>query len=309
MKRFLLFAAIVAWFGSDGARGQTTQIAPDCFFYVSYTVASNTITNVNGQSTSNGRWPQAGYNNGNNGCVAWTVTYYDSDNSALTALSLAFESAPDNAGAAGSWGSFVGTIISGINPNTSNTNAFTTFTGYNKWVSVNLSGLTGTGNVQVYAYGCRSLTCAPLVTAATGGGNVTIVAPLGQTTMSASIPVTVASDQSPLGELLSCSSSAEVPLSGTGYTEIVAGTAAQVIHVCKVFVTSAATGTPSVNTFSIARATVSTCASPTEMVLAAGVTGIDSDYGGALRSAASQSICVSETVANSDKVTITYAKY
>jgi hypothetical protein len=73
-------------------------------------------------------------------------------------------------------------------------------------------------------------------------------------------------------------------------------------------VTSSTGGSPNVNTFSVARATVTTCASATELLSAAGVTGFDLDWGGALRTAASQSICISETVANGDKVTISYQK-
>lgn len=105
-----------------------------------------------------------------------------------------------------------------------------------------------------------------------------------------------------------CTNTAIVTLSGTGYNEVVAGTASQTIQVCKVFVTSATGGAPVVNNFSIARATVTTCASPTELFAANSVTGLDTDWGGGLRSGSSQSICISESVANSDKVTVLYSK-
>jgi hypothetical protein len=110
-------------------------------------------------------------------------------------------------------------------------------------------------------------------------------------------------------QYVGCNLTAEVALSSTTYTEIVAGVASKVINVCKVLVTSSSGGNPTVNTFTIAKATVTSCASATELVNAAGITGIDSDFGGALKSGASQSICVKEATAQSDKVTITYSIY
>jgi len=309
MRRLFLLLSV---FGAC-LSAQTTQpvyVQPDCAFYFSL--------------TTNTRFPPNGYDNRHNGCVTWAVTIY---NSGYAPVSLEIDSAPDNgSGAPGAWGAFAGAVVAGVNPLVSTTSDFTALSGYNPWISV-INGSTGAGTLTGFAYGFR----VPPQTYTSGGlaSNVTIVGPLGQALMAASIPVVIASDQSAVGvnlkqigganahsdtagnlyNFLACPNSAEVPLSGTGYTEIVAGTAAQVIHVCKVFVTSAATGAPTVNTFSVARATVSTCAGATELVSAAGVTGIDSDYGGALQSAASQSICVSETVANSDKVTITYSKF
>jgi len=106
-----------------------------------------------------------------------------------------------------------------------------------------------------------------------------------------------------------CPLSVDVALSGTGYTEIVVGTASQVIRICNLFVTSVSAGAPTVNTFTVASATITTCASPTELLLAGGVTGLDSVFNGTIRSASGASICVKEATANSDKVTISYVKY
>jgi hypothetical protein len=104
-----------------------------------------------------------------------------------------------------------------------------------------------------------------------------------------------------------CASSAEVALSGTGYTEIVAASGSTVIRVCKVMVTSASSGTPVVNTFTAA---FGTCASsPTEIFNLAGITGMDSDFPGALRGASGTAFCMKESTANSDKVTVLYARY
>jgi hypothetical protein len=107
-----------------------------------------------------------------------------------------------------------------------------------------------------------------------------------------------------------CVSSTEVALSGTGYTQIIALSGSTIIRLCKVFVTSSSSGNPSVNTFTLAYGTGSNCAAGTaELQNAAGITGLDEDYSGALRTASGNAFCVKEAVANSDKVTVTYVQY
>lgn len=314
--RFLLFAFLYAWFGRDGALGQT----PDC--------------KINFTFTATGRQPAAGFTNGTPsepGCVTWTIVYYSTG---FSALSLRLDSAPDASGVAGSWGAFGGTTLAGTNPQTTTTQNYFVGQGYFPWMSVNLTTVTGTGSIKGTAYGWKvpsqPYTSATITPAGTQDVNLIQVGgaaiALGQAAMAGSIPVVVASDQTnlpanlkavggtnipalngALPTLLGCPNSSDVALSGTGLTEIVAGVGGQTIYVCKVFVTSVSAGNPTVNTFTISRGTVSSCASPTQLALAGGVTGIDSDYGGALRSGSGQSICVSESVANSDRVTITYA--
>lgn len=104
-----------------------------------------------------------------------------------------------------------------------------------------------------------------------------------------------------------CTSQATVTLSGTSATQIVAGTAAQTIRVCKIFVTSAAAGAPVVNTFTVSTGTCA--AAPTTLLIGAAITGLDSDFGGALRSSSGGALCLAESTANSDVVTVTYVKY
>jgi hypothetical protein len=82
-----------------------------------------------------------------------------------------------------------------------------------------------------------------------------------------------------------------------------------VIHVCKVIISSATGGSPNVNNFSLVSATITTCAGTTELFALNSVTGMDTDWGGALASAAGKSLCFSESVANGDKITISYVKF
>jgi hypothetical protein len=279
--------------------------------------------------------PTLGYPN-TNGCVYWTLFY---KSTGFTILHLELDSAPDASGVAGTWAAFTGTLEGGtINPATNIVGGYilaqANSAGGAPWVSMKLDTLTGSGTVTAFAYGYKQNPFGS--TAAAIAANVTIVGPLGQALMAASVPVVIASNQSAvpvtfsgtadenikqvggvnvpalngsLGTLLGCPSQASVALSGTGYTEIVIGTAAQVIHVCKIFVTSGAANAPVVNTFTVASATITTCAGPTVLPVGTGITGIDSDFGGSLTSVSGASICVKEAVANSDVVYITYAKF
>lgn len=339
LRTFLFLSCIYAWFGLDGARAQsTTRIAPDCAVPFSF--------------IATGRLPAAGFPAGSSqtGCVGWVVVY---SSTGFSALSLRLDSASDSSGSAGSWGAFSGSSITltgcgSTNPMTTTTQNCLSINGYNPWVSVNLTAVTGSGKITGYLYGCRIDHCAALFQAAGGGGatsNVNLIqvggasVALGQAAMAASIPVVVASNQTAIpvtntpsgtqdvnltkiggnnthtdtqGNLynfLGCTSTVETTLSGTGYNEVVAGTAAQVIHVCKVFISSATGGSPNLNNFSLVSATITTCAGTTELFALNSVVGIDSDWGGVLASAAGKSLCFSESVGNGDKITISFAKF
>jgi len=371
LKLFLLFSCLYAFFGRDGAHGQTTTVSADCIIKFSFAVGAAPV-----------RVPATGFPNKVPSvqglpCGTWVMSYQAP--TTVSAISIELDSGPDTAGAPGSWGAFSGTVIAtAANPllTASLPGSFLVRQNVPAWVSVRLNSATGTGTITGAAYGWV-LPPAVYTTSSGTGSNVTIVGPLGQALMASSIPVVIASNQSSLpvtvtfpstqdvnvkqinghtaleggvnggqgvGGLaasgaadagnpvkvggsngtndynlkvdsqgnnygfLGCTNTVEVPLSGTGYVEIVAGTALQTIQICKVFVTSAAAGAPVVNTFSIASATITTCAGTTELYSGAAITGLDSDWGGALRSGAGKSICVSESVANSDKVTISYSK-
>lgn len=328
--RFLLFSAILAWFGKDGASGQVTQIAPDCQIRFSIDV-----------TTAPARVPSTGFSNKTRQCGTWILSYQGP--ATVTGISLRLDSATDTAGAPGAWGAFSGTTVTGANPIITTPNSFFVGQGNPAWVSVDLVSAVGTGTITGYAYGWvippqiyasttvvipanQSVNVAQVNghTTQEGGTNGSLAVG-GQAAAGAAVagnPNLIAGKdgsgnvqdfatdtQGNNYSFLACPNTADVALSGTNYTEIVAGTAAQVIRVCKVFVTSVSAGAPVVNTITVASATVTTCAGPTELFLGGGITGMDTDWGGALRSASGASICVKESVGNSDKVTISYAKF
>lgn len=95
----------------------------------------------------------AQFDNRNRGCTTWAITY---NSTGFTALSLAFESAPNASGVPGAWVNFAGTITSGINPNTAITQNTSAFDGYFPFIRATLSGLVGSGTVTGIYYGWRS---------------------------------------------------------------------------------------------------------------------------------------------------------
>lgn len=133
MKRFLLILLALA--ASAWAQQQQPSQArkPDCLLYFTLT-----------QSTLN----SAFISNATVGCYTWSVSYISNGFSGET---VTVQSAPDASGVPGTWTTFVGGAGSptvGTNPMTAITYSSVQLLGYNPWVRVNLSGLTGTGTVQ-----------------------------------------------------------------------------------------------------------------------------------------------------------------
>jgi len=136
---------------------QLVATQPDCIMFFHFTASGQT------SPTS----PNAGFSNLTNGCTTWNVSYA---NTGFSAITLAFQSAPNVSGIAGTWGTFAGgTLLAGINPNTNTTGAFTWLTGYNPWVRVALTAATGTGEVDGAVYGYRIPSAG-----ATGTGTQTV---------------------------------------------------------------------------------------------------------------------------------------
>ena len=265
---FLFVVACAVW-------SQQTSTTPD----VQSSGASFAFTGNGDSSALSARSTSAGQP-----AVAWRVTYEAP--ATVTGVTVTLQGAPDNgSGAPGTWVTFAGTSDEGTNPlSTLTTGAFNVRPGttgvYYPWVRIDLSNYAGSGTVNTKVLGYRGTNPAP--------------------------PASGSSGPSPLPTISPCNTTAQVALSGTGYTQIIAGSSTKVIYLCKVFVTSVAMAVPVVNTFTYA---FGTCAgSPTAFLTGGGVTGLDEDFDGGAQSAASAAFCVKETVANSDLVTVVYAQ-
>lgn len=245
------------------------QGQPDCSIFFNF--------------TASGRFPLGGFNAGalQTGCVGWILTYYSTG---FTALSLRLDSADDSGGTPGAWGTFAGTVnpnggCASGNPLTAITHGCLIMTGANPWVSVDLQSVTGTGSITGYAFGCRPDHCSAFFSAGGGGG------PSGPP----------------------CNLSIEVPLSGTGYTQIIPASGTTAIHVCNVIYSSSTMAvTPVVNSFSLAFGICT--GTPTEAFGLGGISAYSDNFAGTLISPAGAALCAKESVANSDKLTVTYSQ-
>ncbi len=141
-----LLMRFIIWFGLGTVPtllGQfTPPLQPDCAIPINMVTTGVTVS----------------FDNRFKGCISWTMTY---DSQGFSALSIAVQSAPDAGGTPGTWVTFAGTILAGVNPNTSTTQAATFFgtlaaTDFQPWVRANLTSITGSGSVTGWLYGYRT---------------------------------------------------------------------------------------------------------------------------------------------------------
>ncbi len=127
--------------------GQTQQpVPPDCVVPFFFTVTANVVN----APTS---FPQPqGFYNGTVACTTWEIEY---GQVGLSALSLLVQSAAPATtgvpGTPGTYGAYAGTIVTGVNPNTSTTPVQTFFSNGTVgiiWIQVTLSTATGTGSIE-----------------------------------------------------------------------------------------------------------------------------------------------------------------
>lgn len=172
-KPFLpLFIAvgIATFLPAQRARSQQPN-PPDCIF---------TFT-----TTAIGNFPNAtGLDNHVNGCVTWTMQV---NSTGFTALSVTFQSAT-GATAPGTYGTYSGTVVTGVNPivatdGSANVTQFANKTVDTPWVRVNVAGLMGVGTINGVLYGYKtgysaggaSGTCATLAGDITGTCAATVM--------------------------------------------------------------------------------------------------------------------------------------
>jgi len=177
---------------------------PDCIVAFSFTAPGQTSPLA----------PQNGFDNRENGCNVWSLTY---SVSGFASVNISLQSAPNNAGIPGTWVTFAGqTVFAGSNPNTNLvTNTLAQVSGYQPWVRVSLNSAGGSGVVTGSLYGWKIPSAEPGQGGGGGGGNVTITEPIGQTDMAASVSVVIASDQSDVPENLTTVGGSPIALGQT----------------------------------------------------------------------------------------------
>ena len=197
------------------------QVNADCLIQFNITTSGGTVPAT------------GGFANGVIGCNSWQIQYW---NNGFGSLTLAVQSAPNtsttpNTCTPGSWSTIGGTLTFGVNPNTNTTGASSLIQSYGTnfaaCVRVALTAATGSGNVTGVLLGYRAAGSAG--TAVTNSAvNATIVSPLGQTNMAASVPVVLPNNQ------ISGALFTHQNLSGSGNTQLVAASGSTKIYVLEV---------------------------------------------------------------------------
>jgi hypothetical protein len=134
------------------------NVIPDCLVYFDFTADASS----------------AQFDNRFIGCKTWYVAY---TSTGFPALTLTFQSAPDNNGAPGAWVAFAGAVLEGVNPNVALTQGSTIMYGYYPWQRITLTGsVAGAGRrIRGTFYGYRQ---TPVATVVFGAG-ATVIADQG----------------------------------------------------------------------------------------------------------------------------------
>jgi hypothetical protein len=321
-KLLLIFAFVVAC-----SQAQTVNALhqPDCIIAFNFTA-----TGVSSAS---------GFDNRFIGCSGWSIQY---SNYNFSPVSVVLQSAPNNNGVPGTWVTFLGQSIcnGGSNPSTSTTVSAAWLSGYNPFVRVSAT-LTGTGVVSGVAYGWKdpALVCAAVTATFTPSGtqNVNLVQVAGVSVVTggvggsqgvgglAAAGAAVAGNpnlvggsdgtdvrdlstdtQGNLNSRSMCNQQALFNLSGSGNTQIVAGTASEQIRVCTI---AFSTATP--EDVKLTSGTASNCGSSTADVtgLFKSVNAIALDMGGALTAPSGASLCINQSAAQALGGVITYSVF
>ncbi len=161
-----------------------TQVNPDCpvvSIGLTLTAGSGATITVPGGN---------GFDNRVIGCQTYTLQYVATASSgSLTGITF---QAAGGAATPGTFSAFPGTVSTGINPNTSNTGAISTFstgctsssacTVANAWLNVLITRGTFVGNIQLVVYGWKNGSAKAGGGGGGGGGGPTIAGTLNQIT-------------------------------------------------------------------------------------------------------------------------------
>lgn len=301
------------------------NVTPDCLIFYDFT--------DNGSS--------ANFDNRFIGCKTWYVAY---TNTGFPAITLTFQSAPDNNGVAGAFVAFAGTVVEGVNPNVAITQASTIMYGYFPWTRITLSGaVAGAGRrLRGTFYGYRQVPVATVImsaalaavtanqgTAAAAAGRWPVylsdgVNPVGTTAN----PLRVAGAVTPTDGFSNaggaqtiyplrfngttwdratvCTSRTAIALAGAGNTEVIAAVGAARIRVCHLSLSFQAAVD-----VQLTEGTGANCAAGTANItgLYEDVLSMALDLDSPLIGTASQALCVNLGAAVVGGGTITYAQY
>lgn len=274
------------------------------------------------------------FDNQTHGCYFWAISYFSSG---FTALSLTFEQAPNglNSSTPGTFTTFTGFPVSFVGDNAQ------TAIGFSSWVRVRLASFSGTGTItgQMVGAPIGGLNVIAMGTVLNDGGTprpirvdlLGALLPSGgsRTTADATSPTqfvplcnnggistqcfynTFPYDFNGVtwDQHFVCTNSAPITFSAaSGTLQIVGLTAAQIIRVCHVSLSSSVA-----TDITLVYGTGSNCAGGTTSLTGAykGVTTLALDFGpeAALRTIAANAFCVTSSAVATIGGVVSYAKY
>lgn len=217
--------------------------APDCYRTFTFTAVANGATLANYGT---------GSPDGGNACTVWQLSYAVASTGTVTSLSLLVQSAPPGTTepVAGTWVTYAGTVVTGVNPNVNIVGRQTTLSNgvaAVPFIRVALTALSATGTTVVFGVlqgwsegnsaGATSSTCAgtsaaPCIVAGPDASGVT---PTQSPVLTAGIDGTnvrtIKTDNQGRTLIGAYPSSAAVSLSASGLTQIIAASGATVITI------------------------------------------------------------------------------
>lgn len=150
IKRFVLLACVVAWFGKDGTAQSST-----CSINGSFSSATN-------GSTKDNRLNSTG------ACINWRLTY---QSTGFSALSISIQGAPDSSGTAGTFADVSSTyVVQGSNPSTL-LQGEVAIAQFFPWMRVKVNSTTGSGTITYNLNGVNATVV--LNRPGSGGGSST----------------------------------------------------------------------------------------------------------------------------------------
>lgn len=206
------------------------QTQPDCVASFAFSATGNSAVYVNTK-----------------GCMTWTLFY---ESTGFGSVSLTFQSA-SGITTPGSFGTYGGTVETGVNPNTSTTGATTIFS--NGAVNTPFlrvaATLSGSGTLQGTFYGWR--------TGSSGSGGGGGGSGCAGTVMT---PCVTGAENSSAAAVtdITCDQSAAVSISGSGETQIVAASSGKSVRICSLDFANSA-----VSNFTIEEGTGTNCGTST----------------------------------------------
>lgn len=269
MRRLLLFIVLAILFPGIALAQTQTVNQPDCVlpFYFSTSVINGTTSLASTPVST------ASFDNRNKQCVTWTLSYQVTG---LSGVSIEFDGAPDNNGAAGLFTTWTN-LLSGSLPLTSTTYSQVSGYSFAPWLEVLVNSVTGNGQITgvlngYRAYNTNSSTGLQAVSCSVSGcpPNTNAAASNAETVMSPTdfpISTTALQPGSGITSYVAASSGGVTLAATPSDIAVLPGNGTTNVYVTQVQVSCTQTTTGAIDVFLIKRSTADAGGASTNMTV------------------------------------------